>query len=611
MPAPGTHPGLPRRVDAPDGAPVRRDAALPGDGPAEGRRPAGERTSRARSAASEIANTPARAPRSLGGFLRETRAAVGLTAAAVAIMLLGGVALIGDHLWMVGKRDLLQRAADAAVVASTFELRRRPGSESDAQVEAALRPVAERYARFNVLGNTSGELKPEEIEVALDVDRAAGMVGVSVKADVADTLFAKLLYGYEGPGEVTTRAGAERDTTRTEVALAIDVTTSMDTNLAGGWSRSGELSRMAIVRRAAHVLIDILDPGDKESMIAIGVVPWHINVRLNETMRTAWEHSGWAVYPTEKTYPLPYSSRPSSPPAETWPMPPKTEDWRGCLDQRALTGRRPPGLGAALPSRAPFTMAFFPVARSTSYQCRDLSGDSFDRFWQSCYHGPTSGEFAQEEVGSRYCPDPSSGSSRCTSRPEEEIPCPGSIPSCSQVRVAPQQMCEDGWFVPILPLTRDMAVVRRTVDALEPTGNMTYSTMGLIWGRRLLTPEWRPVWGGEVHPVDPDDEGSLGVRKAIVLLTDGEDNYDSALGAAPDRSAACTAAKRAGIEVFVVAAMNPDEIGSGLSRGLTDCSSQGDFPDRTYVFLENHSREDLEDAFRQIAHQLLVVRRTH
>ena len=57
--------------------------------------------------------------------------------------------------------------------------------------------------------------------------------------------------------------------------------------------------------------------------------------------------------------------------------------------------------------------------------------------------------------------------------------------------------------------------------------------------------------------------------------------------------------------------MNPTKIGSDLSRGLTACSSQDDHPDRNYVFLENRTREDLEDAFRQIAQQLLVVRRTH
>ena len=173
-------------------------------------------------------------------------------------------------------------------------------------------------------------------------------------------------------------------------------------------------------------------------------------------------------------------------------------------------------------------------------------------------------------------------------------------------------MCEDdGDFAPILPLSRDMNEVRRAIDALTPVGSMTYSTMGLIWGWRLLTPDWRDVWGGTLHPVDPDEKKYLGVRKAIVLLTDGEDNYGSALDAAPNRSAACTAAKDAGIEIFVVAAMNPSLIGTGLSRGLTRCSSQDDYPDRTYVFLNNRSKEDLEKAFRQIALQLLVVRRTH
>ena len=500
-------------------------------------------------------------------------------------MFFGGVALIGDHLWMVGKRDLLQSAADAAAIAATFELRRRPTSESDAQVEAALKPVAERYARFNLMGNTTQELKPEDIEVTLAVDRTAGTVAVSVKADVVDSLFAKWLYGYEGPGEVTTRAGAERDTTKTEVVLAMDVTTSMYQNLAGRSPARGELSRMAITRQAARVLVDILDPGDEESMIAVGVVPWHINVRLNETMRTAWERDEWAVYPDSRTYPRPYSAWPlPTPPAETWTMPSKPEDWKGCLDQRALTGRRPPpGLGTVLPSDASFTMAFFPVMQSTSYECRDLSSDTFpNRFSQWCYHGPTF--------------------------EETSTPCPAN--RCLQERSPPQRLCSDG-FVPILPLSRDMDGVRNVINALRPVGTATYSTMGLIWGRRLLTHEWRDVWGGTVHPVDPDAEDSLDVRKAIVLLTDGEDNYGTSVGAAANRSAACTAAKDAGIEIFVVAAMNPSKIGSDLSTGLTNCSSQRDYPDRTYVFLDNQTREDLEEAFRQIAHQLLVVRRTH
>ena len=280
MPAPGTHPGPPRRVDAPNGTPARRDAARPGRGEETGRR--------------------ARPLRSFRRFLRETRAAVGLAAAAISIMVLGGAALIGDHLWMVGKRDLLQRAADAAATAATFELRRRPGSESDAQVEAALRPLAERYARFNVLGNTTEDLEPEDIEVTLAVDRAAGTVGVSVKADIVDTLFAKMLYGYEGPGKVTTRAGAERDTTMDRGGAR-----ARRDQLDGEWAlgeadpppRVSE-SRMEIVRRCRPRAGRHPRPGgrgvhDRDRGRALAYQ------RASRTRRCAptWERKRWAEYP--------------------------------------------------------------------------------------------------------------------------------------------------------------------------------------------------------------------------------------------------------------------------------------------------------------------------
>ena len=320
MPAPGTHPGLPRRMDAPNGAPVRHDAAPP-----------------------------------LRRFLRETRAAVGLVAAFLSLMVIGGAVLIGDHLWMIGKRDLLKSAADAAVIAATLEMRRRPDSESDEDMGKALQSVAERYARFNVLENTGGKVEPEDVVVTVDIDRAADTVGVSVKADAVDTLFAKRLFkdkGFKEPGEVTAKAGTERDATKTEVVLAIDISASMNRNLAGGFTSGSEPSRMTIVQKAARTLVDILSPEDGKSVAAIGVVPWHLNVRLDETMRATWERKGWAVYPESKTYRWPYLAVPAPPP-ETWRMQPKPEAWMGCLDQRSLDGSSPPGLSAELPTDTP------------------------------------------------------------------------------------------------------------------------------------------------------------------------------------------------------------------------------------------------------------------
>ena len=85
------------------------------------------------------------------GFLRETRAgATTLAAAAVAIMSVMGVALVSDHLWLVSKRDLLKSASSAASLAATIKLRELSGqtpTPSDADIEAALQPLAERYGR--------------------------------------------------------------------------------------------------------------------------------------------------------------------------------------------------------------------------------------------------------------------------------------------------------------------------------------------------------------------------------------------------------------------------------------------------------------------------------
>ena len=140
-------------------------------------------------------------------FLRGHRGgATGFAAAAVVMMLLGGGALISDHVWLVGKRDLLQSAADAASVATTQRLATLPGSMTDAEVHTELLPVAERYAQINVLANVAKELEPDDVTVVLAVDRGAGTVDVRVIADIGDTLLSKWLYDYGGPGDMEARA---------------------------------------------------------------------------------------------------------------------------------------------------------------------------------------------------------------------------------------------------------------------------------------------------------------------------------------------------------------------------------------------------------------------
>ena len=121
-----------------------------------------------------------------------------------------------------------------------------------------------------------------------------------------------------------------------------------------------------------------------------------------------------------------------------------------------------------------------------------------------------------------------------------------------------------------------------------------------------------------VHPVDPTAEINEGMRKAIVLLTDGEDNPCGLLDPFCEtnnvglaRSTACSAAKAAGTEIFVVAAMVPENVSDDLRTSLHACSSQADYPQGTYVFVNNSDEESLERAFIDIAKQLRIYRRVY
>ena len=128
-------------------------------------------------------------------------------------------------------------------------------------------------------------------------------------------------------------------------------------------------------------------------------------------------------------------------------------------------------------------------------------------------------------------------------------------------------------------------------------GSNTYSTPGIVWAHRLLAPEWRAVWGANrTHPV-----GHTDAQKALVLLTDGEDNHVSKYK--EHRRHSCQAAKDDGITVFTIAAMATAEY-PGLVDALTSCASKPE-----YAFINNSTPEALEQAFRDIAAQLLRFRR--
>ena len=534
--------------------------------------------------------------------MRGTRAAAtSLTAAIVAVMTVGGGALLIEHVWLVDQRDTLKSASNAAGIAATLEMKRvladDPGI-SDAELKAALEPVARAYIEANLLHLQTDRLARAKATLAVEVrpDRGQNTVDVNAQADLGGYLFATTLPFLSGVGQLSSmkaEARVENVKIPVEVVLALDVSTSMTAALDGGRPRWGEKSRMAIVKDAAKALVNILGP-NAEDRIAVGVVPWHFNVRLADAKATEWDSKGWARYPTKRTYGVPYgcanlySDWNVCQAAATDDELPRTtlEDWKGCLDSHRMetSGTHAANASASdffsLPSVSPFAQGYFPALFGAKYQCFTSETAPPDLHWHRCYN--------------LYDPD-----NRHSRRLEPQYGCSVSGPT-------------------MLPLSTDRSAIIGAIDDLFSVGMSTHSGLGVLWGQRMLLSSWRDVWGGTVHPVDPTSAGGEGVRKAIVLLTDGEDTFcghgnvtcaDSRVGIS--RTEACTQARNAGTEIFVVAAMHPDRVSTELGDSLTECSSQSDDSEQAYVFLNNATPESLQAAFKKIATQLQVVRRLH
>ena len=517
-------------------------------------------------------------------FLTGTRAAVGIAAALLSLMVLGSMALISDHAVLTYQRDMMAVAASEASVATALQLATLPADMTDAEKAEKLVPVARRY----ILANLPDRYRPmaeETLEIDLTADTTTGLVDIVAKADLGGAIVGRYLWG-NLISAAKAKKGSISHIKGVEVVLAIDVSGSMNRALDNRRASTDRPSRMSIVKNAAHDLMTIIVP-DETRKVAIGVIPWHYMVRLNDTAQGVWKSSGWAKYPGTRRYAATYGCKefPDCTVDDTvQTLPVDHEAWQGCLDEhRVKAGKADQAPVKDLfvhPDRMAFAQAIFPALQGVAYECKQKPLPT-NLQYQVCY-GPEKPKISRvsgETAAQRGC-------GAQDDKPE--------TPS-------------------MLPLSTDPTAVKAAIDALKAVGIRTHSTLGVAWGQRMLAKEWRDVWGDETHPLPVD-----ATRKAIVLLTDGEDN-PCGIGdpectnneVARARGAACTAVKAAGTEIFVIAAMHPDKVSGSLGASLTACSSAADNPDGTYVFLNNSSEADLRAAFTNIAKALVTVRRAY
>ena len=215
--------------------------------------------------------------------------------------------------------------------------------------------------------------------------------------------------------------------------------------------------------------------------------------------------------------------------------------------------------------------------------------------WSGCMHprtdenatndNPPGDNFPFSERFPGYDPDPAG------ERPENTYGCPAcnSSDSCTATRNA------------VLPLTAEKTTVVEAIDDMVAYSN-TRTDIGMVWGWRAVSPQWRGVWDTDATlPLDYDEPK---MEKAVVLMTDGENT--PSLNGDPETvtetndnlAQTCEDMKDAGIIVYTITFQAPNT----LDDLFRDCASE---PGN---YFDSPTNDDLVDTFKVIGSKLSKLR---
>jgi len=358
-----------------------------------------------------------------------------------------------------------------------------------------------------------------------------------------------------------------RETQGVELVMVLDNTGSMR-----GGGKDGEL------REAAMALTDVLFGEEQDKPhLWVGIVPYTATVNVGA------QHADWLVDDLAAS---------AAPPASMAAFAPT--DWKGCVLARADGGDRTD----APPAADPFDPYFWP-----SMEDEDAN--------YSMYDDPD---------------DPNNNNGpRLNVWPDDD----GEVDERNAAQndgYGPNLGCGP----PILPLTSARAEVEAKIAEMAPWHRGgTMANMGLVWGWRALSPDWRGLWrdaaGDPISPDLPLDHDERYMSKVIVLMTDGDnqwykDDYTSyrypddgmlAGTAVDDRMLeACDLLKQDGIVVYTITFGGG--VNSSTAQLYEDCASASDqnvyFPGRKYF--DAPTGADLQAAFGAIGGQLTELRLT-
>lgn len=298
--------------------------------------------------------------------------------------------------------------------------------------------------------------------------------------------------------DVSARTVIQRELRGLELALVMDNTGSM---------RSG--GKMDAMKDAAQDLVEILY-GDRETVpnFWVSVVPYAAMVNVGS------QHTDWLYQQAYDPDAAWQNADPDS--SEEFGYHPdhfQPTTWKGCVEARPYpndSNDATPDVEGWYPHLWRTTLERFP--NPDWAEPGDLDGDGdvdqddYDLYYNADYE-ETWGEYLNGD--NDWNPDGPLSDLDESNGAEND----GTGPNL-------------GCGPPITPLVASKTTVQAAIANMQPWHRGgTFSNLGLAWGWRTLSPNWRGLWDGDDPAEMPLDYDEPNMEKVVILLTDGNNQW--------------------------------------------------------------------------------------
>jgi len=401
-------------------------------------------------------------------FIKDTRGVSAVLIAMLAIPVFGAIGLSVDLARAYVLKSKLNTALDAAGLAAGRNI-----FADDAEIFADAQKYFDANFPNGFMGTERITMNGET--VTWNDTREAIALNVAVEMN---TTFMNIL----GQDSLTVGAVTEinRENRGLELVLVLDTTGSMNSYTSGS-------RRIDTLKTASKNLVDILYGNDEtKRKLWIGIVPYNTQVNvgpenvhfLKPNYQTNLINNTTSIFTRDNNHNTALGFDVNGDLSND-----TVYGWEGCVEMRddLMGGTVDISEDAPTNDFVPYFYTSTEPYTDNSYSPSPIASNSgyYPNEWDS--HGVTS-----SRTPNKYCPPP------------------------------------------VLPLTAEKTTIKNHIESMNTDG-ATAVNVGLVWGWRALSPEWRGEWYNSStvnlpsgYSALPLDYGEEFMDKVVVLMTDGE-----------------------------------------------------------------------------------------